>query len=126
MAQLTSRRALPLEPAAIYARKSTLQEDRSEVARSLPRQIEGGRDDGERRGYVVPDQFVVTDEGVSGAEFARRPGLQRLLAMLEPTPPFKALFVSELSRLGRDPYDTPHYIKRILKAGVRTFSSLDG
>src|SRR5215813_9441292 len=48
------------------------------------------------------------------------------MAMLEPTPPFKALFVSELSRLGRDPYDTPHYIKRILKAGVRIFTTLDG
>src|SRR5215472_13654254 len=127
MAQLARRRALPPEPGAILARKSTLQEDRSEINRSLPRQIEGGRDDAERRGYVVPDQFVVTDEGVSGAEFARRPGLQRLLAMIEqPTPPFKALFVSELSRLGRDPYDTPHYIKRILKAGVRIFTYLDG
>jgi DNA invertase Pin-like site-specific DNA recombinase len=62
---------------------------------------------------------------VSGAEFARRPGLQRLLAMLESTPPFQALIISELSRLGRDPYDTPHCIKKILKAGVRIFSYLD-
>ena len=51
--------------------------------------------------------------------------LPRLLAMLEPTPPFQALILSELSRLGRDPYDTPHYIKKILKAGVRIFSYLD-
>src|SRR5262245_1140696 len=127
MAQLAGRPRLSgdFKIGAILVRKSTLQEDRSEVARSVPRQIEGGRAYRERVGYIVPEEYVFVDEGLSGAEFARRPGLQRLLAMLEPTPPFRALIISELSRLGRDPYDTPHYIKRILKAAVRIFTYLD-
>src|SRR5262249_27381333 len=77
--------------------------------------------------YMVPDSdtYLFIDDGISGAEFAKRPGLQRLIRSLDPRPPFQALFISEVSRIGRDPYDTPHYIKRIIKAGVRFLPYLD-
>jgi DNA invertase Pin-like site-specific DNA recombinase len=75
--------------AAIYARKSTEQSAVPDEAKSVTRQ-----------GRSVRDEHIYVDDGISGAEFANRPGFVRLMAALRPRPPFQVLIMSEASRLG--------------------------
>lgn len=60
--------------AAIYARKSTDQAAVLEEQRSVSRQIEHATAFAAARGWQVVDDHVYADDGVSGAEFAKRPG----------------------------------------------------
>src|SRR5262245_61001734 len=99
--------------AAIYSRKSTEQSGVAEDAKSVTRQIEHATAYAERKGWTVATEHLFVDDGISGAEFVRRPGFARLLAALTPTPPFSALVVSESSRLGRDTIRTLAAIQQI-------------
>lgn len=110
---------------AIYARKSTEQPGVPEEARSVPRQIQRAREYAERRGWIVAEEHVYADDGISGAEFARRPRLMALLGALNPAPAFGALVVMEQSRLGREQIETAWVLKQLRVAGVRVFSYLD-
>src|SRR2546428_9002432 len=111
--------------AAIYARKSTEQNGVSDEARSITRQIEHARAYAERKGWTVANEHVYDDDGISGAEFANRPGLVRLTAALKPRAPFQVLVMSEESRLGRETIETAFVLKQIISAGVRVFFYLD-
>jgi DNA invertase Pin-like site-specific DNA recombinase len=111
--------------AAIYARKSTEQNGMSDEERSVARQIEHAKSYAARKGWAVAEEHVYADDGISGAEFERRPSLMRLLAAIRPRPPFQALVVSEESRLGREVFETGYVLKQLLSAGVRVFSYLD-
>ena len=63
--------------AAIYARKSTDQNGVSGDAKSVTRQIEHAKAYARRKGWTVLDAHVYVDDGVSGAEFSKRPGFLR-------------------------------------------------
>jgi site-specific DNA recombinase len=60
--------------AAIYARKSTEQNGVADEAKSVARQIEHARAYATTKGWTVPDEYVFVDDGISGAEFDKRPG----------------------------------------------------
>jgi len=107
--------------AAIYARKSTDQTGVSEDARSVTRQVEHARHYAAQHGWLVLDEAIYIDDGVSGAEFVKRPGFLRLMNALRPRPPFHVLIMSEESRLGREAIETSYALKQILDAGVRVF-----
>src|SRR5437879_3750360 len=111
--------------AAIYARKSTDQPGIADDQKSVVRQIETCRAYALRKGYVVSDEWIVADDGISGAEFTRRPGLRHLMNCLRPRPPFQVLIMTEESRLGREALETGFLFKQILTAGVRVFLALD-
>jgi site-specific DNA recombinase len=106
--------------AAIYARKSTEQHV-AEDQKSVARQIDGGRACALRKGWRVDESCIFVDDGISGAEFDKRPGFQRLMAALKPTPPFQVLIMSESSRLGREAWETGYALKQLLQAGVRVW-----
>ena len=72
--------------AAIYARKSTEQTGVADEARSVTRQIEHATLYANKKGWTVPDELIFVDDGISGAEFERRPEFQRLLASLKHRP----------------------------------------
>src|SRR4051794_4229050 len=57
---------------------------------------------------------VVEDGGVSGSQpLARRPGGQRLAALLDQRrPPIDAVVIARLDRLGRDAAETLSYLRR--------------
>jgi site-specific DNA recombinase len=110
--------------AAIYARKSTDQAGADE-ARSVARQIARARDYSERRGWTIAESHVYVDDGVSGAEFSRRPGFLRLMNALKPRAPFQVLVMSEESRLGREAIETAYALKQLIAAGVRVFFYLE-
>ena len=110
--------------AAIYARKSTDQAVADE-AKSVRRQIDHARQYAVRKGWTLDEACVFVDDGVSGAEFARRPGFVRLMAALSPAPPFQVLVMSEESRLGRESIETAYALKQLIAAGVRVFFYLE-
>lgn len=118
-------RTLALVSAAIYARKSTDQAGVSEEQRSVTRQIERAREYAARHGWVILEECIWVDDGISGAEFVKRPGFLRLMNALKPRPPFQVLIMSEESRLGREAIETSYALKQILDAGVRIFYYLE-
>jgi DNA invertase Pin-like site-specific DNA recombinase len=107
--------------AAIYARKSTEQNGVGDDEKSVARQIEHAKAYAARKGWTVDDAHVYSDDGISGAEFKKRPGFLRLLNALSPRPPFQVLVMSEESRLGREAIETGYVLKQIMDAGVRVF-----
>ena len=68
---------------------------------------------------------MYVDDGISGAEFANRPGFLRLMNALKPRPPFQVLVMSEESRLGREAIETAYALKQLVQAGVRVFFYLE-
>ncbi|MCZ6918505.1 MAG: recombinase family protein, partial [Gemmatimonadetes bacterium] len=107
---------------AIYARKSTAETNGvADEAKSVARQVEHAKAYAARKGWVVGDEHVYVDDGISGAEFENRPGFVRLMAALRPRPPFDVLVMSEESRLGREMIATAYALKQLVTAGVRVF-----
>lgn len=112
--------------AAIYARKSTDQSGLADEAKSVARQVDHARAYAAGKGWTVDEACVFVDDGISGAEFASRPGFVRLMASLKPRPPFQVLVMSEESRLGREAIETAYALKQLITAGVRVFFYLEG
>ena len=104
--------------AAIYVRKSTDQSGVADEAKSVRRQIEHARAYAAGHGWTVRDEYSFVDDGISGAEFANRPGFVRLMAALRPRAPFEVLIMSEESRLGREAIETAYALKQLITAGV--------
>ena len=102
----------------LYARKSTDQSGVADEARSVTRQIEHARAYAARKGWAVLDEHVYVDDGISGAEFRRRPGFLRLMNALSPSAPFEVLIVSEPSRLGREMVATQTAMMQLAEAGI--------
>ena len=107
--------------AAIYARKSTEQAGVADDQKSVTRQVEHARAYATAKGWIVDDAHVYVDDGISGAEFANRPGFLRLMNALKPRAPFNVLIMSEESRLGREAIETAYALKQLMQAGVRVF-----
>lgn len=104
--------------AAIYARKSTDDNDRNLDNKSVTRQVDNAKDFAEANGWLVSEDMIFVDDGISGAEFKDRPGLSRMLNSLES---FDVLVMSEASRLGRDMTRNAFYLGEITDHDVRVF-----
>jgi DNA invertase Pin-like site-specific DNA recombinase len=111
--------------AAIYARKSTEQNGVGDEDKSVTRQIEHAKAYAAQKGWVVAEEDVYVDDGISGARFLKRAGFLHLMNPLKPMPPFQALIMSEESRLGREQIETAYALKQIITAGVRIFYYLE-
>ena len=110
---------------AVYARKSTEQNGVADDQKSTTRQIDHARQYARTKGWTVDDASIFVDDGVSGAEFAARPGFVRLMNALKPRPAFQVLIMSEESRLGRESIEVGALLKQIVQAGVRVFYYMD-
>jgi hypothetical protein len=108
---------------AIYARKSN-EDDATEELRSVTRQVERSREYAARKGWRSHPDLVFVDDGISGAEFKRRPGLARLLTAAE-AHAFDALVMSEPSRLGHEQAETTYVLKRLNDAGAQVWYYLE-
>jgi DNA invertase Pin-like site-specific DNA recombinase len=104
--------------AAVYARKSTDQ-NLPDAEQSVTRQVEQATAYATRKGWTVDPAHVYQDDGISGAEFVKRPGLTRLMNAVRPHAPFQVLVMSEESRLGREQIETAYLLKQLITAGVR-------
>ena len=111
--------------AAVYVRKST-EQNVADEEKSVTRQIDQARAFATRKGWTVDEAHVYADDGISGAEFVKRHGLNALLAMIRQRPcPVQALVTMEVSRLGREQTETAVVVREILRAGVRLFTYAD-
>ena len=72
--------------AVIYARKSNAQDGLNEEEKSVARQIEHAKAYANKKGWVVANEHIYTNDGISGAEFAKRPGQMRCVS-LRPSKP---------------------------------------
>ena len=101
---------------ACYARyssdlqRSTSIEDQLAVARRYA----------DEHGWVILEDHVYVDAGISGAAIAGRAGLEALLAAaaLSP-PPFEVLLVDDSSRVSRDLADAIRIMQQLTFQGVR-------
>src|SRR5437762_3107615 len=107
--------------AAIYARKSTEQNGVADDQKSVARQVDHARAYAASKGWTVDEAAIFVDDGISGAEFANRPGFLRLMNALKPRAPFQVLVMSEEARLGREAIETAYALKQLVQAGVRVF-----
>jgi site-specific DNA recombinase len=113
--------------AAIYARKSTQQNGADDDAKSVARQIENARAFAAAKGWTVPDEFIFSDDAVSGAETKRLVNRQRLLDAIRNKPPFQAIIMRDSSRFSRRDGDEAFAeLKAIVKAGVAVHFYQDG
>ncbi|MEN3339851.1 MAG: site-specific recombinase [Acidobacteriota bacterium] len=112
--------------AAIYCRKSNEQNDRDAADKSVTHQEERAREYIREKGWTLAEDQIFVDDGISGEEFAKRPGLLRLLRTVDqkPRPPFQGLVMADDSRLGREQIETAYVLKQIVDAEVRVFHYL--
>jgi site-specific DNA recombinase len=113
--------------AAIYARKSTEQDEVATEAKSVTRQDEMARAFIAAQGWTVAaPEFIVHDDGISGADFVTR-GLMKLVQAATRVPrPFDVLVCADQDRLGRDQIRTPMILSEVIEAGVRIFYYASG
>jgi len=106
--------------AAIYARKSTDDNDGTEVNKSVVRQVDHAKAYAEKQGWTVDPEHIFMDDGVSGKEFSpnKRRGLHRMMARLNE---FDVVVMSDSDRLGREQENTPFYRAQIIAAHKRIF-----
>jgi DNA invertase Pin-like site-specific DNA recombinase len=112
--------------AAVYARKSTDQHDVAADEKSVARQLAQARTYATAHGFTVADDHIYVDDGISGSEFAKRPGLVALLNALKPRPPFQVLLIADADRLGREQIETSYLLKQFSQAGVAVHETKDG
>jgi DNA invertase Pin-like site-specific DNA recombinase len=93
----------------------------SEDQKSVTRQIEHAKDYAKRKGWRVSEEHVYSDDGISGAEFVKRPGFIRLMSALKSKPPFQILIMSEESRLGRKQIKTAYALQQLTDAGMQVW-----
>src|SRR5260370_2066178 len=103
--------------AASYARLSSDDERSGIDGASVERQIENARAFATARGWSVADVFE--DRGISGGEFANRPGLARLIESAKRRPRgFDHVVMMSLDRLGRQQGGTASPFPEVPAAGV--------
>jgi len=68
---------------AIYARESTEERGVSEEDKSCDRQILHAKKYAQQKGWTVANQHIYPDNGVSSAEFVKRPGFISLMNALK-------------------------------------------
>jgi site-specific DNA recombinase len=103
--------------AAIYARKSTAQDDVAEDAKSVTRQVDGARAFIAAKGWTLDEHHVYTDDGVSGALFANRAEFQRMMREAE-AGAFEAVVFYDLDRFGRNARRTMLALNTLADLGV--------
>jgi DNA invertase Pin-like site-specific DNA recombinase len=99
--------------AAIYARKSNDQPGVADDAKSVTRQIERATVYAAKKGWTVAPAHIYGDDGITGAEFVKRPGFLRLMNALKPRPPFSVLVMMDEDRLGREQIETAWALKQL-------------
>lgn len=97
--------------AACYIRVST--DDQAEY--SPLSQLKEIKKYADQHGYYIPDEYIFTDEGISGRNAAKRPQFQQLILTARKKPkPFDAVLLWKFSRFARNRTDAIVY-KNLLR-----------
>lgn len=104
-----------LKFAAAYVRVST----DDQVEYSPESQIKVIREHAAREGYVVPEELVFREDGISGKRADKRPQFMLLIARAkEPEPGFDRIYVWEFSRFARNQEESIVYKNLLKKRGI--------
>ena len=107
--------ATSLHIGAAYIRVSS--DDQLEY--SPDSQLKVIRDYARKEGYLIPDDLVFQDDGISGKSADRRPAFRLMIATAkEPTHAFESIFVWKYSRFARNQEEAIMYKNLLKKNGV--------
>lgn len=108
-----------MKTAAAYLRVSTERQDEY----SLDSQLKLIRDFAGKNDYIVPDEFVFVDDGLSGRTAKKRPAFQRMIGWAkEKDRPFEAILVWKFSRFARNQEESIVYKSALARSGVEVVS----
>ena len=106
---------MSLKIAAAYIRVST--EDQTEL--SPDSQIKKIHEYAKSHGYIVPEEYIFHDDGISGRTTKKRPGFNKMIATAKSTPkPFDAILVWKFSRFARNREDSIVFKSMLKKCGI--------
>lgn len=76
-----------------------------------------------KEGYMIPDEFVFYDDGISGKSTKKRDDFNRMIAIAkEKTHPFDRIYVWKFSRFARNQEESMVYKNLLRKKGVAVVS----
>ena len=108
-----------MKTAAAYLRVSTDKQDEY----SLDSQLKLIRDYASKNGFLVPDEYVFVDDGISGRSARKRPAFQRMIGWAkEKDRPFEAILVWKFSRFARNQEESIVYKSMLARSGVEVVS----
>ncbi len=108
-----------MRTAAAYLRVSTEKQDEY----SLDSQLKLIRDYAARNDMVVPDEFVFTDDGISGRSARKRPAFNQMIGYAKATEkPFEVILVWKFSRFARNQEESIVYKSMLARSGVEVIS----
>ena len=74
-------------------------------------------------GYIVPEEYIFVDEGISGRTAAKRPAFNEMIAASKGTPaPFDTLLLWKFSRFARNQEESVFYKSMLRRSGVEVVS----
>lgn len=108
-----------MKTAAAYLRVSTDKQDEY----SLDSQLKLIRDYAAKNDYLVPDEFVFVDDGISGRSAKKRGDFQRMIGWAkDKSRPFDAILVWKFSRFARNQEESIVYKSMLRRCGVEVVS----
>lgn len=108
-----------MEIFAGYVRVST--DDQIEY--SPESQIKLLRESAKKDGGIIPDEFMFSDEGISGKDAAHRPEFNRMISLAkEKDPPFSRIYVWKYSRFARNQEESIVYKNMLRKNNIDVVS----
>lgn len=104
---------------AAYIRVSDERQDEY----SPDSQLKKIREYAAREGYMIPDEYVFYDDGISGRSVKKRDDFNRMIAIAkEKTHPFDVIYVWKFSRFCRNQEESMVYKNLLKKKGVSVVS----
>ena len=108
-----------LKVAAAYIRVSTERQDEY----SPDSQLKLAREKAGKDGYIIPDEYVFYDDGISGRSAKKRNEFNRMIATAkEKSHPFEAIYVWKFSRFARNQEEAIVYKNLLRKYNVSVVS----
>ena len=108
-----------LKIAAVYIRVST--DEQTEL--SPESQLASIRDYAGKNGYIIPDDYIFIDEGISGRSAKKRPAFNQMIATVKQGDhPVDALLLWKFSRFARNQEESIVYKAMLRKSGVNVVS----
>lgn len=108
-----------LKVAAAYIRVSDERQDEY----SPDSQLKKTREYAAKEGYIIPDEYVFYDDGISAKSVKRRHEFNRMIAMAkEKEHPFEVIYVWKFSRFARNQEESMVYKNLLRKKGVSVVS----
>ena len=109
-----------LKIGAAYIRVSDERQDEY----SPDSQLKKIREYAAKDGYIIPDEYVFYDDGISGRSVKKRDDFNRMVAIAkEKTHPFDRIYVWKFSRFARNQEESMVYKNLLQKKGVTVVSA---